>query len=94
MHQGIAPSPRLQQQLPPITKFPEQGKFVNDADSWGDKLRDAIHMSYTFTNGPYTFSATDTLVIRDRAVVMELYQPAVFAPVDVGSPKETILKQG
>ena len=58
------------------------GKFVNDADNWGDKLRDAIHMSYTFTQGQYTFSATDTLVIRDRGVVMEVYQPAVFAPVD------------
>lgn len=54
------------------------GKFLNDADEWGNKKRDAIHLSYQFTSGGKTYSATDTLVIRDRAVVLETYKPVVF----------------
>lgn len=54
------------------------GKFVDDADEWGNKKRDAIHINYQFTSGLNTYSATDTLVIRDRAVVMEVYKPVVF----------------
>lgn len=55
------------------------GKFADDADAWGDKKRDAIHLQYQFTSNDKTYSATDTLVIRDRAVVMEVYKPVVFA---------------
>jgi len=55
------------------------GKFVNDADEWGGKARDAIHISYQLTSGVNTYSATDTLVIRDRAVKMWLYKPVVFS---------------
>ncbi|MBL7969500.1 MAG: DUF1735 domain-containing protein [Prolixibacteraceae bacterium] len=55
------------------------GKFADDADSWGDKKRDAIHLKYQFTSNGKTYSATDTLVIRDRAVVMEVYKPLVVA---------------
>ncbi len=54
------------------------GKFLDDADEWGNKKRDAIHISYQFTNGGKTYSATDTLVIRDRAVVLETYKPVIF----------------
>lgn len=54
------------------------GKFVDDGDEWGNKKRDAIHITYQFTSGSNTYSATDTLVIRDRAVVMEVYKPVVF----------------
>ncbi len=54
------------------------GKFVDDGDEWGNKKRDAIHINYQFTSGSNTYSATDTLVIRDRAVVMEVYKPIVF----------------
>ncbi|WP_373330574.1 DUF5627 domain-containing protein [Salmonirosea aquatica] len=53
------------------------GKFLDDADEWGNKKRDAIHLSYQFSDGTNTYSATDTLVIRDRGVVMEVYQPIV-----------------
>lgn len=53
------------------------GKFVDDADSWGNKKRDAIHINYQFTSGTNTYSAIDTLVIRDRAVVMQVYKPLV-----------------
>lgn len=54
------------------------GKFVNDGDEWGNKKRDAIHLNYQFVSGTHTYSAVDTLVIRDRAVVMEVYTPTVF----------------
>jgi hypothetical protein len=54
------------------------GKFVENADTWGDKDRDAIHLNYTLTSGDYTYSAVDTLVIRDRDVKMQLYSPSVI----------------
>ncbi len=61
--------------------FPYQvtgtGKFITDGDEWGNKKRDAIHISYEFSDGSHTYSATDILVARDRAVVMELYQPVI-----------------
>lgn len=53
------------------------GKFLNDADEWGDKKRDAVHLNYRLTDGINVYSATDTLVIRDRGVVMELFDPVV-----------------
>jgi len=55
------------------------GKFMSDADEWGNKKRDAIHINYQLTSGANTYSATDTLVIRDRAVKMRVYKPIVFA---------------
>lgn len=54
------------------------GKFVNDADEWGNIKRDAIHINYQLTSGANTYSATDTLVVRDRAIKMQLYKPVVF----------------
>ncbi|MCK9412601.1 MAG: DUF5627 domain-containing protein [Prolixibacteraceae bacterium] len=54
------------------------GKFTSGADSWGGKPRDAIRINYQLTSGANTYSATDTLVIRDRAITMQLYTPKVF----------------
>jgi len=54
------------------------GKFVNDGDEWGGKKRDAIHLTYQFTVGTDTFTATDTLVVRDRAIKMQLFTPEVY----------------
>lgn len=56
------------------------GKFIENADEWGNKRRDAIHLSYEFASGNQTYSAVDTLVARDRGVVMELFQPAISTP--------------
>jgi hypothetical protein len=55
------------------------GKFTNDADEWGNKKRDAIHITYQLISGANTLTATDTIVIRDRAVIMETYTPDVIA---------------
>lgn len=54
------------------------GKFVSGSENWGNKKRDAIYVNYKLTSGSNTYSATDTLVVRDRAVIMQLYQPVVF----------------
>jgi hypothetical protein len=54
------------------------GKFKQDADEWGNEKRDAIHINYQIVSGLNKYSATDTLVIRDRAVKMEVYTPTVF----------------
>jgi len=54
------------------------GKFVRDGDSWGNKKRNAIYLNYQFKDGANTYAATDTLVVRDRGVVMELYTPQVY----------------
>lgn len=54
------------------------GKFADDADEWGNKKRDAIHINYELTSGGNTYSATDTLVIRDRDITMEVYEPVVY----------------
>ncbi len=53
------------------------GKFMDDADEWGNKKRDAIHLTYEFTDGDTHYSATDTLVIRDRGVSLEVFQPVL-----------------
>jgi hypothetical protein len=53
------------------------GKFVKNADEWGDKKRDAIHLNYNVTVGSEVHNLTDTLVFRDKAVVFEEYKPVV-----------------
>ncbi len=54
------------------------GKLVSDADSWGNKKRDAIYLQYQITSGIYSFSASDTLVVRDRGIAMETFKPQVY----------------
>lgn len=54
------------------------GRFLNDGDEWGDEKRDAIHISYQFTDGGETYTATDTLVIRDRAIKLQLFTPELY----------------
>jgi hypothetical protein len=56
------------------------GKFAEDAESWGGSKHDAIFINYQLSSGGNTYSATDTLAIRDRGVVMEVFNPVVFTP--------------
>lgn len=54
------------------------GKFVSkgDKNSWGNEDRDVIYLDYTAEIGNIaTCSTTDTLVVRNRGVVMELFTP-------------------
>ena len=55
------------------------GNFSKDAEEWGGEKRDAIFINYQLTSAGNTYSATDTLAVRDRGVVMEVYKPVVFA---------------
>lgn len=54
------------------------GEFKKDAYEWGDKKRNGIVLNYVVTRGGQTYNANDVLVVRDREVVMETYQPVVY----------------
>lgn len=53
------------------------GQFVKrgEKNSWGGKDRDALYLNYTVTLADMQVATTDTLVIRDRAVTMETFNP-------------------
>lgn len=54
------------------------GKFVVDGDkkSWGNEDRDVIYLDYTVELPDLaTYHTLDTLVVRDRGVVMETFAP-------------------
>ena len=53
------------------------GDFLTKKYSWGDKERDGITLTYKVSNSTYTYEATETLVARDRAVIMETYTPVL-----------------
>jgi len=54
------------------------GKYVNDGDMFGDKKRDVLHLNYTVDFGTTTHNFTDTLVMRDRGVDFETFNPVVL----------------
>lgn len=66
------------------------GKFIKDGAEWGGKKRNVIVLSYNYNSevlaetagdipaGIYTHEVKDTLVVRDRAVVMEVFTPVVI----------------
>lgn len=53
------------------------GKFVQDGDEWGNKKRDVIYLSYQITQGTFSHTANDTLVIRDRTVKLTTFTPVI-----------------
>jgi hypothetical protein len=53
------------------------GRFAKDGDEWGYKKRNVIYLTYTASNATYSLTATDTLVVRDRGIVLETYSPVV-----------------
>lgn len=54
------------------------GEFRSQAYEWGNKKRDGIVLNLTVTDGVNTYNSNDVLVIRDRGVVMEVYEPRVY----------------
>lgn len=56
------------------------GKYMSKTEEWGNKKRDAIYLSYTVDNDVHTYTAADTLVMRDRGVVLETFTPSVIVP--------------
>ena len=55
------------------------GKFVKNAESWGNKERNVIYLTYTATDGTYSLTANDTLVVRDRGIVLQTYNPVILS---------------
>ena len=54
-----------------------KGEFVKNGDSWGNEPRDVLHLKYTVNLGSETHNLTDTLVMRDREVAFETFNPVV-----------------
>ncbi|SDL13703.1 protein of unknown function [Catalinimonas alkaloidigena] len=54
-----------------------RGTFVKrgEKNSWGEKDRDALYLSYEIEAGALYVTATDTLVLRDRGVAFETFTP-------------------
>lgn len=61
------------------SEFPITGtaQFIENGDSWGGKERNAIHLDYTINVDTDTHEIKDTLVIRDRDVRFETFNPVV-----------------
>ena len=55
------------------------GEFVKDGEenSWGNQDRDAIYLNYEVDLDDFRVSTTDTLVMRNRGVEMELFTPVL-----------------
>lgn len=53
------------------------GTFESKKYSWGNKQRDGIVLNYTVSNATNSYVASEVLVARDRAVVMETYNPVL-----------------
>lgn len=51
------------------------GEFKEKEYRWGNKDRDGIVLNYTVNDGVNTYTASEVLVARDRAVVMEVFTP-------------------
>ncbi|MDO6759983.1 DUF5627 domain-containing protein [Tamlana sp. 2_MG-2023] len=52
------------------------GEYVEEGDAWGGKSRDVIYLDYTYLDPDFseTHTVKDTLVIRDRAAVLEQFE--------------------
>ena len=53
------------------------GSFVKKGDMWGSEKRDVLHLKYQVNFGTTVHNLTDTLVMRDRAVKFETFNPVV-----------------
>lgn len=53
------------------------GEYIKDGDSWGDKPRNVLHLNYTIDFGTSTHVFSDTLVLRDRGIKFETFNPIV-----------------
>jgi len=48
---------------------------IGEYEAWSNKDRNGIVVNYTVTNSNGSYTANETFVIRDRAVVMEVFSP-------------------
>lgn len=54
------------------------GAFVKKGDMWGNQPRDVLHLQYQVNFGTTTHAFKDTIVMRDRGVKMETFNPVVY----------------
>lgn len=54
------------------------GEFKKEGYEWGDKKRNGITLNFTVSNGTEKYTADDVLVIRDREITMETFEPVVY----------------
>ena len=54
------------------------GAFVKKGDSWGNQPRDVLHLQYQVNLGTTTHTIKDTIVMRDRGIKMETFNPVVY----------------
>ena len=52
-------------------------KKRGEKNSWGNKDRDALYLDYQVNLPGFSVASTDTLVMRDRAVTMEVFAPVL-----------------
>ena len=53
-------------------------EFVKKGDSWGNQPRDVLRLNYQVSFGTTTHALKDTIVLRDRGVKMETFNPFVY----------------
>ncbi len=51
------------------------GKYVLNGDEFGDKKRDVLYLQFSVNFGTSTHNFTDTLVLRNRGVQFETFNP-------------------
>jgi hypothetical protein len=54
------------------------GEFVKKGDMWGNEQRDVLHLKYQVNFGTTTHNFTDTIVLRERGVKMDTFNPAII----------------
>jgi hypothetical protein len=54
------------------------GQFVKKGDSWGNQQRNVLYLKYQIGFGTTTHNLTDTIVVRDRGVKIETFDPVVY----------------
>lgn len=54
------------------------GAFVKKGDMWGNEPRDVLRLQYQVNFGTTTHTIKDTIVMRDRNVKMETFNPVVY----------------
>lgn len=51
------------------------GAYVKNGDMWGNIKRDVLYLKYQVNFGTITHAMTDTLVLRDRVELSEVFSP-------------------
>jgi hypothetical protein len=54
-----------------------QGEYVEKGDMWGGEQRDVLYLNYSIDFGTTTHTLTDTLVMRNRGIKFETFNPFV-----------------